>query len=74
MGLLSDKWEPTNRYPQRWKKSVAQNPPPVFGGFNRPAEPQLLAFDPNAFRIQAPPIMTVEELKDKFAHKQPAAD
>ena len=29
MGLLSDKWEPTNRYPQRWKKSVAQNPPKV---------------------------------------------
>ena len=29
MALLSDKWEPTNRYPQRWKKSVAQNPPKV---------------------------------------------
>ena len=23
------RWEPTNRYPQRWKKSVAQNPPKV---------------------------------------------
>ena len=29
MAMLSDKWEPTNRYPQRWKKSVAQNPPKV---------------------------------------------
>ena len=60
---------------RRTRKSVAANPPPQFGTFSvKPGEPQLLAFDPKAFRIQAPPIMTVEELKEKFAHQAPAAD
>ena len=29
MAMTSDKWEPTNRYPQRWKRQVAQKPPRV---------------------------------------------